>query len=159
MKDCCLNEGLKDDNKCPACGNGGQAVKSATIKNMIKSDILNAFEEDKFENYYLCLNEDCYAAYYNTVTKRIISTSDVKAPIWFKKGASPKYACYCSKVTEQDIIDAVLKEMAGTVAEVIKITGAMKNSNCLINNPSGRCCHNAVKEAFKKAMSSKNGND
>lgn len=60
----------------------------------------------------------------------------VKVPIWFKKDANPKYACYCSKVTEEQVIDAVIKQGAKSVKEVNAITGAMKNSNCEENNPS-----------------------
>ena len=43
-----------------------------------------------------------------------------------------EYVCYCNKVTEQDIIEAI-KNGAKTIEEVIEVTGAMKNSNCKVN--------------------------
>lgn len=45
-----------------------------------------------------------------------------------------EYVCYCNRVTEEDIIRAVEKGNK-TVKEVIMTTGAMKNSNCIENNP------------------------
>nr|WP_083779133.1 (2Fe-2S)-binding protein [Thermincola potens] len=45
------------------------------------------------------------------------------------KDANPKYACYCSKVTEEQVVDAVLKHGAKTAQEVNDITGALKNFN------------------------------
>ncbi|HEY5500503.1 MAG TPA: hypothetical protein VIK09_00810 [Candidatus Humimicrobiaceae bacterium] len=79
----------------------------------------------------------------------------IKVPIWYKKDANPKYACYCSKTTEEEVIRAVIKYDAKTVKEVIKITGAMKNDNCIKNNPRGVCCHNIIQEAINKGPAKK----
>ena len=79
----------------------------------------------------------------------------VSVPIWFKKDANPKYACYCSKVTEEQVIEAVVKNGAKTVKEVNAITGAMKNSNCKENNPLGVCCHKIIEEAIDKGLALK----
>ncbi|WP_051652440.1 (2Fe-2S)-binding protein [Clostridium algidicarnis] len=48
-----------------------------------------------------------------------------------------EYVCYCNKVTEQDIDKAIIEKGATSVKEVIKITGAMVNGNCKVNNPKG----------------------
>ena len=76
----------------------------------------------------------------------------IKVPIWYKKDANPKYACYCSKTTEEEVIRAVIKHNAKTVEDVIKITGAMANDNCIKNNPRGVCCHNIIQEAINKGL-------
>lgn len=60
-----------------------------------------------------------------------------------------EYVCYCNRVTEQDIID-VIKAGAKNVQEVIDMTGAMKNSNCEINNPKGVCCYSDIVYVFDK---------
>lgn len=57
--------------------------------------------------------------------------------------------CYCNHVTESDIKNAI-KEGALTVQEVIKITGAMKDSNCAVNNPKGTCCYSDIVYVFNK---------
>ncbi len=60
-----------------------------------------------------------------------------------------EYVCYCNHVTEQDIVDAIQKG-ASTVKEVIEATGAMKNSNCAVNNPKGVCCYSDIVYVFNK---------
>lgn len=63
------------------------------------------------------------------------------------------YVCYCNKVTEQDIFSAMKEVGARTIEEVIKITGAMKNSNCAVNNPKGVCCYPDIADVFNKLRS------
>lgn len=60
------------------------------------------------------------------------------------------YICYCNKVTEEDVLTAIREKGAKTVKDVIKITGAMQNSNCAVNNPKGVCCYSDIVEAFNK---------
>lgn len=63
-----------------------------------------------------------------------------------------KDVCYCSGVTEQDIINAVISKKALTLTEAIAITGATGVGDCKINNPAGICCSTAFKEAFARAV-------
>lgn len=88
-------------------------------------------------------------AYYDN-RNNTICESNIKVPLWFKEGAKPKYVCYCSKVTEEDVIKAVVKG-ARDVNAVVELTGAMKNSNCLKNNPTGKCCHNQIQRIIDSA--------
>lgn len=60
-----------------------------------------------------------------------------------------EYVCYCNHVTEQDIINAI-QDGAKSVQEVIDWTGAMKNSNCAVNNPKGTCCYPDIVCVFDK---------
>lgn len=60
-----------------------------------------------------------------------------------------EYICYCNHVTEKHIIDAI-KNGASTIKEVIEVTGAMKNSNCEVNNPKGTCCYSDIVYVFNK---------
>ena len=47
-----------------------------------------------------------------------------------------EYVCYCSKVTEK-MIEEAIRNGADSTEKVIEATGAMKNSNCEVNNPKG----------------------
>lgn len=58
--------------------------------------------------------------------------------------------CYCNRVTEQDIESAIKEKGAKTVEDVIRMTGAMKNSNCKVNNPKGSCCYSDIVRTFQK---------
>lgn len=141
------------ENKlCPVCGMTGTYVKNITVKHIVIEELTEQIGDN---DYYLCMNEECDITYYNTKSNVKFNKRQVKAPIWFKKDANPKYACYCSKVTEEQVIEAVIKHGAKTVREVNAVTGAMKNSNCKQNNPLGVCCHKNIQESIHKALKMK----
>ncbi|SEF87558.1 BFD-like [2Fe-2S] binding domain-containing protein [Caloramator fervidus] len=81
--------------------------------------------------------------------KTIFTKDSIKVPVWFKKDANPKIICYCSNVTEEDI-KAAVENGARTLKDVIIMTGAMKNCNCEVNNPKGKCCSNDIKRVMEK---------
>ena len=66
-----------------------------------------------------------------------------------KENQFKEYICYCNKVTEQDIIIAI-QNGASTIEDVIKVTGAMKNSNCKVNNPKGTCCYIDIVKVYNE---------
>lgn len=141
-----------ETNKCPICGHEGLTVSKITVEHLVADDCRKAVEGG---DYRICMNEDCKVVYYNTCSGEKFLKDQVKVPIWFKKDASPKYACYCSKVTEEQVIEAVVKNGAKTVKEVNAITGAMKNANCKEKNPLGVCCHKIIQEAIDKGLAKK----
>lgn len=142
----------RDKNLWPACGKKGILVKNITVIHIVSNNFVEQVGED---DYFLCMSEDCNITYYNLKTGVKFNKLQMKVPIWFKKDANPKYACYCSKVTEEQVINAVVKEGATNMEEVLKITGAMNNSNCLENNPLGKCCHQIIQNAIDKGLSMK----
>ena len=101
------------------------------------------------------MSEECDITYYNAESSIKFNKQQVKVPIWFKKGADPKYACYCSKVTEEQVRNAVLIDGATNMREILKITGAMSNSQCQKKNPLGKCCHQIIQDAIDKELSMK----
>lgn len=102
--------------------------------------------------YFVCMAEECNTVYFSSDFKVSYSKQQIKVPIWFKKDANPKYICYCNKVTEQDIINAVINNGAKDMKDIIRLTGAMKNGKCDINNPLGRCCGPVIQEIINKAL-------
>lgn len=132
---------------CPDCGNEGVRVNKVTVEHLVTDENRSAVQENEFR---ICMNENCEVVYYNVDNNTKFLKDQVSVPIWFKKDANPKYACYCSKVTEEQVIEAVVKHGAKTVNEVNIITGAMRNSNCKEKNPLGECCHKIVLEAIEK---------
>jgi NAD(P)H-nitrite reductase large subunit len=67
-----------------------------------------------------------------------------------------EYVCYCNKVTEADICRA-MAEGAESLADVIRITGAMKSRNCHLNNPKGECCYPDLAAVYAKLKRSVGG--
>ena len=143
---------LPKEKHCPVCGQEGLSVDKITVQYLVINEHNSKIAG---EHYMICMSEDCNVVYYDLDTDDVYLKDQVSVPIWFKQNADPKYACYCSKVTEEDVIDAVLYHNARTVKDVNRITGAMKEANCKMNNPLGICCHNIIKEAITKGLNMK----
>lgn len=124
-------------------------VKNITVKHLVKEELA---KEIKAASYFICMNEDCNVVYFNSELDIAYNKQQIKVPIWFKKDANPKYICYCNQVTESQIINAVLKDGAKDIKDIIRLTGAMKNGNCEINNPLGKCCSPIIQETINKAL-------
>lgn len=137
------------NDNCPLCNNGGISVSKVTVEHLVADDYRKTVEG---ERYRICMNEACSVVYYNVNNGIKILKDQVNVPIWFKNDANPKFACYCSKVSEEQVIEAVVRHGARTVKEVNALTGAMKNANCRENNPLGVCCHKIIQEAIDKAL-------
>jgi bacterioferritin-associated ferredoxin len=101
------------------------------------------------------MNEDCNVIYFSPDLKVSYKSSQVRIPVWFKKDACPKYIYYCNHVTEEQIINAVLNDGAKNMKDIIRLTGAMKNCKCEINNPLGGCCSPFIQETINKALNMK----
>ncbi len=143
---------MEKNLKCPKCKGKSQSVGVVTVEHMVKDEFRNKV---KYKNYSICLEQDCDVVYFSQNEDIIIKRNDLKIDVWYKKDANPKYICYCSKVTEEQIIEAVVKGGAKTFKEVVKITGAMKNCRCEENNPLGKCCSPQIIETIKLALSQK----
>lgn len=134
---------------CPVCNGDTKEVKGITVKHFILDSLVNKVSE---VNYRICLNENCDVVYYNLGGNVIFKKQDMKIPIWYKKDANPKYICYCNQVMEEQIINAVLNDGAKDIKDIVRLTGAMKNGKCEINNPLGKCCSPIIQETINKAL-------
>ncbi|WHH60022.1 Csac_0668 family 2Fe-2S cluster-binding (seleno)protein [Petroclostridium sp. X23] len=158
MNKCCCGNSekfscdIENENLCPVCGKRGALVKNITVKHMILDELM---EQVDGNDYFLCMDEECDITYYNIKSNIKFNKQQVKVPIWFKKDANPKYACYCSKVTEEQVINAVIKDGAKSVRDIVVLTGAMKNSQCQKSNPLGKCCHQIIQGAIDRGVSMK----
>jgi len=153
---CCHSEKsaceVETNNLCPVCQKEGVLVKNITVKHLVLDELTEQIGD---KDYFLCMSEECDITYYNKKSNIVFNKQHVKVPIWFKKDANPKYACYCSKVTEDQVINAVLTNGAETMDEVLKLTGAMNVAQCQKNNPLGKCCHQIIQDAIDKALAMK----
>ena len=119
------------------------------MKHLVTDELANQVKEHA---YFICMNEECDIVYFNPDLEESYNKQQVKVPIWFKKDANPKYICYCNQVTEQQIINAVLNEGAKDMKDIIRLTEAMKNGKCEINNPLGKCCSPIIQATINKAL-------
>jgi bacterioferritin-associated ferredoxin len=128
---------------CPECNLPGIIVKKETVISLLSEDAIMRISGDSFA---LCMNPDCHISYYCLDSSISFKCNEVNVPLWFKRKAHPIYACYCSKVTKDEVINAIRKENAMTVQDINRITGSMKNSDCSHHNPLGKCCHKIIQD-------------
>lgn len=128
---------------CPLCNKAGKLVKAETVRHLVLSQFTDSITE---REYALCMTKSCDVSYYSLTSATTIDKDSLTVPLWYKEGANPRYACYCSRVTVEQVLDAVIKEGARSVEDVARRTGAMRNCNCTYNNPLGKCCHKIILE-------------
>lgn len=134
---------------CPVCGNTGKAVSATTVAHLVNEEHRKNVRD---EGYRICMDEDCAVVYYKGDGGTRFLTDQIRVPVWFKRDADPKYVCYCSKVAEEQVVEAVLVHGARTVKEVNTITGAMRDCNCIEENPLGACCQSRMREVIEAAI-------
>ena len=142
---CCSSNNIKDET-CPECGFKGREVPLETVKSLV----INFPNKSAKQAYYsICMNPHCDVVYFDNADKVFFKSSGKRSNL-VKSGADPKYACYCSKVTEKQVIDTIVRKGATTVKKVNAITGDMQNANCKYNNPLGICCHEIIQDIISK---------
>lgn len=132
---------------CPLCGNPGTAVPNVTVEHMVKPGF-RAFSD--VPGYRVCLNSECDAVYYNPEFDWTFTRNMIKVPIGFKNDAQPCYICYCSKITREQILEAVTKGGASSVEEVRRLVGAHEACDCLRNHPLGTCCYRDIEAMIEQ---------
>ena len=152
---CCESGALSTNGKelaCPICGKTGVPVENVTVKHILKKELRDKLTDDE---HWLCMSEECRVAYY-TESDAIFNKEDIKVPIWFKKDADPKYACYCNNITEEQVIETVLNKGLDNMKDIIVSINGKVKSQCKVKNPMGKCCTHAFSEAIKKGMDIRN---
>jgi bacterioferritin-associated ferredoxin len=132
---------------CPLCKTKGRWVENTTVRHLLRREME---EKAGQEDYYLCMNEKCDIAYYNDKTRIIFWKTDITVPLWFKEDADPRYACYCSKITQEDVIQAVREQKITDMNALRKYYDPGAKSQCKIKNPTGKCCSPVFNEIIKK---------
>jgi len=139
---------------CPKCGKRARLVKNQTVRFLLKPEIAKEVKKNNSgkEDYHLCMDKLCDVSYFKE--NIVYNVYDMNEPIWFKKNANPKWACYCNKVTEQDVIKAVEDGLTDMAAIIERVNGKMV-SQCQVKNPLGLCCTQAFNEMIENAISKK----
>lgn len=142
-----IDKKSRKDN-CPVCGTKGKIVSNFTVKHVLKKDMRDQIRD---EDYHLCMDENCDVTYYNNDIDKTFVKSDLIKDIWFKKDADPKMACYCNRITEEDVIKTVVETNLSTMQDIIIHVKGKIQSNCKMLNPEGHCCTDAFNKMIKKA--------
>ena len=130
--------------RCPSCGAEGQPVPLETVKSLVPS-----FKPGETD-FRVCTTPECDVVYFSRNVS--YSQAHVRTPVAWKDAASPKIVCYCNRVTEEDIRNAVVHQGARTLQDVSRMTGAMTGGKCILNNPKGICCHKDVQDVLHRIL-------
>ncbi|WP_406656292.1 (2Fe-2S)-binding protein [Methanolobus sp. ZRKC2] len=134
---------------CPVCGTKGAYVKIITVRHLVEKELIeNASQSD----YRICMDKKCNVAYYSEDLSIIFEKNDLKVPLWFKEDASPRYACYCSRITEEDVFRAVKEQKLTEINAIRQYYDPEGKCHCNVKNPTGKCCTNAFNEFIIKAL-------
>lgn len=120
---------------CPACRTEGKHVKNITVRHLVKKELI---EKAGQCDYRICMNEKCGVAYYDEGLSIIFEKKDLRVPLWYKEDASPRYACYCSRITDMDAIRKHYDPEA--------------KCHCNVKNPTGKCCTDVFKSFIRKTL-------
>ncbi len=137
---------------CPRCIKRGQLVRNLTVRSLLKSESKNRFSDIA---YYLCMSTDCEVSYYSKEPTDVFTTKDVKVPIWYKKNADPKYACYCNKITDDEAFNAVKETGLSEQSKIIDFLREKVKCACVAMNPSGQCCTPLFSEAIISGLAAR----
>jgi len=139
-----------DDGVCPVCCQVGEQVSPVTVRHLVYPERCSEVLGDR---YWICTDSGCAVAYFGPGGQPRFEVGAVRVPIWFKDGAEPRYACYCSRVTVDQVEHAITNLGARSVDDICELTGAMAVSDCVENNPLGVCCHFAIQAIIDRVLS------
>jgi hypothetical protein len=136
------------EHVCPLCGNQGKLVPGSAVKNFVKDELKDQLFDDE---YFLCLTHNCDVVYYHPEESRFYSIVDVKREVWFKHNAEPVYACYGNKITEDDVIKAIVENPLKTRKDVINHLKGKIDCGCEALTADGESCEDQFGVVIEEA--------
>lgn len=131
---------------CPVCGSLGIEVEPITVKSILKDNLNTGITED--DEWYICSGNKCEIIYFSK--NKVFSKKDVRVMIWYKEQTSQVPICYCSNLTQEEIVNAV-KNGCETIDEVQEYTNKNITGMCQTENPLGKCCRNVFLKTMEDA--------
>ena len=132
--DCCpSSEKAPQKLACPACGNAGDTVHTATLLHQLVRPWQHTIDD---QQYYFCRHPGCEVAYFGSRGARFNIDTLRRLP-GHKSTNNDRMLCYCFDIRFNDISDsAAEKQCRDFVSEKTR----SKLCRCETHNPSGRCC-------------------
>ena len=138
---------MQEQNRCPQCGTKGQKVANFTVQRIVKKQYKEIISDNDF---YLCKDSKCETGYFNNEVGKTIHKNDLKKPLWYKEGADPKLACYCTNITEDDIIKTAIETGLKNMRHIMFFLRGRFGNTCKYRNPQGICCEDTFNSMITK---------
>jgi hypothetical protein len=129
-----------DKNFCPINNIKGMRILQKTLANHIQPKYWESITDD----FYFCEEENCKIVYFNREKQVFFTQKETRTLVMHKMPIvihDDRPACYCKNVLERKIIEEItLKKCCDSLIDIQKFTEANTGKDCVITNPSGRCC-------------------
>ena len=145
---CCDLPEIREDSKFKECGNNGRPVNEITLRNLVKSQKLEAIKN--LDGFHFCETPTCKVVYFNNEQQIYLQKKDVKVRVGIKETEDPIQVCYCFGWTREKIFDQIKQQGYSTAAQEIGAKVKAGECNCERNNPSGSCCLGEVNKVIKE---------
>lgn len=145
--DCCSPQQYIEES-CPNCKSEAKDVSNTTLEQFIKKEYKN--EISSLDGFHFCKTSNCEVVYFKK--NEIIKEDKLIKQIGLKEWVSPSTVCYCFNWTKEKMKEELTN--TGETNAIKDISSKMNTDkcNCIINNPSGKCCLKDVKQAIKELM-------
>jgi len=130
---------------CPRCGSVAYPVFAETVENFA-GDRANTNID---ETWHACTKRECGVAYFSS--HRLLETADIAARLWYKDLGGDVPICYCSKLTRDEILQAVMQG-CDSIKKVRQKTGKNITGRCRRENPLSRCCEPVFIQTIREAL-------
>ena len=146
----CSGAGDSETYKCPVCGKDSVLVTIPLVDNLLKTDKKHEFAKD--DKYFLCMDSKCPVSYFGSKGKPIFKTEDLKVPLWYKKSATKRIACYCNNITFEQVREQVIKGGKKSWKEIVGAYRKKPICKCNLLNPAGNCCTSVFYDVVNKTL-------
>ncbi|MNT10843.1 BFD-like [2Fe-2S] binding domain protein [compost metagenome] len=129
---------------CPSCGATGKPVQTTTVRSLTQAA---RFPEGEI-GLHFCATPRCPVVYFDDAGATL-SESDLRVPVWQKRGDPTVPVCYCFGWSEERIRSEIAD--TGRSTAVTSISARVKAGDCACErkNPQGSCCLGNVSQVVK----------
>lgn len=129
---------------CPRCGSAGQTVSGQTLRSHVPQEKWGQVAEPA--SY--CPSAQCDVVYFDPF-ERVLSTADLKAPVYPKDPTAP--ICACFGLTRDDI-ESDIREGAPTRARAVLEKAKSPEARCTLAAANGRSCVAYVQKYYLQCL-------
>ena len=122
-----------------------------TLANHMRPIYWNLISES---GYFFCVEKNCPVTYFNNENKLYFGLTELVSSVMHKIpiNVENRPMCYCKNVLESVVIDELLnKQCCDSIKDIQKFTEANTGKDCVLTNPTGRCCGKQIKEVLEWA--------
>jgi hypothetical protein len=131
-----------DAGHCPKCGSLGTPVGPATLESHLSEGQRRLLSD----NAFFCAYARCECAYFD-MFERVISVSELQAPVYPKDLSAPICACFGFTVDEieQDVLEGSVERVRALLAKA-----KSPDAHCITAAASGQSCAAEVQRYYMR---------